>query len=251
MGPPPKPPAPSPSVLPSRRAKSSPRGALIPAAAAPSVRAGKCPRQTPPRGCPPAVGEGGGGLAPSGAPSHPLPRMEAGAGGGRGQPPVPGPAAGFQMCSPDARPQGLPLARKRPPQPPRRGGNGVGGTRDLQLGPAHGATPSRTGSSCQEPALGAGWGRSPTGSLAPGTVTPRSHRHPVAPCPGWEALGAALGDSSRDRQGPELWHPRDVKGTRWPRVPDHSACQGAAGCCGHPSSATSVCWPGMSPGSAR
>lgn len=36
------------STEPPRCAKSSPRGALIPAAAAPSVRAGKCPRQSSP-----------------------------------------------------------------------------------------------------------------------------------------------------------------------------------------------------------
>lgn len=196
----------------------------------------------------PLLSGGGRGLAPSGAPSHPLPPQDRGRGRrGRGQPPVPGPAAGLQMCRPDARPQGLPLARKRPRRPPRRGGNGVGGTRDLQLVPAHGAVyPQHPQQDGGARAKSQPWAQDGDGAQRGAWHRARlagSHHHPMAPCPGWEALGAAPGDSSRDRQGPELGIPWDVKGTRSPRAPDRSACPWQArGCPGLPRGC-GMLWP--------
>lgn len=183
-GTPPQAPSPQPIRAARPACQIQPSGSPNPGGSHSICQSWEMPPPDAPPGCPPAVGEGGGGLAPSGAPSRPLPRMEAGAGGGRGQPPVLGPAAGLQMCSPDARPQGLPLARKRPPQPPRRGGNGVGGTRDLQLGPAHGAVVpparrdpplSRTEELVPRASPGRRMGTEPNGE--PGT----GHGHPTEP----------------------------------------------------------------------
>lgn len=209
------------------------------------------PPDAPP-GLPPCCRGGWGGVGTIWSPLTPPPQD-----GGRGwRGPRAAPGAGASSWVPDVQPGctapgAAPRQETAPPATPARWERG-GGDTGPAAGPCTRSHPQQDGGARAKSqpwaqdgdgAQRGAWhrARSPHGA----TVTPW-HR-----AQGGKLWVLPLGTAAGTGRDLSSGTPRDVKGTRWPRVPDHSACQGAAGCCGHPSSATSVCWPGMSPGSAR